>query len=188
VPLPKNIRNKVSAFWDNEFGDKRPIPYFATNMQAIFLSRLQWVKILFWTILVFGFASCKQPEIPEYQAFENFTIGKIGLSETVVSADLKYYNPNSYALKLKHADLDVSINHQPVGKSVLDTLITIPKKDTFYLPVSMKVNVKQLFNNALSLLLNNEIDVKVTGTVKLGKSGVYFNMPVNYSGKQKIEW
>lgn len=157
-------------------------------MSASFPTPKNWLKTTLLACLVFGLASCKQPQIPEYQAFENFSISKIGLSETVVTADLKYYNPNSYALSLKHADLDIAINDRPVGKSILDTLISIPRQDTFYLPVSMKVNVKQLFNNALSLLLNNEIDVKVTGSVKLGKSGVYFNMPVNYSGKQKIEW
>ena len=149
---------------------------------------LKGFKLGLAATLLLSLASCKQPQIPEYQAFENFTISKFGISESVVSADLKYYNPNSYALDLKHAELDVAINDRPVGKSILDSLITIPRQDTFYLPVKMKVNMKQLFNNALSLLLNNEIDVKVTGTVKLGKSGVFFNMPVNYAGKQKIEW
>jgi hypothetical protein len=52
----------------------------------------------------------------------------------------------------------------------------------------MKVDMKQLFTNALSLLVNNEIDVKVNGTIRLGKSGVYFSMPVNYAGKQTIDW
>ncbi|ULQ54400.1 LEA type 2 family protein [Flavihumibacter fluvii] len=151
-------------------------------------TRLKWLKITILSAQLFGLASCKQPQIPEYQAFENFTISKFGFSESVVSADLKYYNPNTYALSLKRAELDISINDQPVGKSILDTLIAIPRQDTFYLPVKMKVNMKQLFNNALSLLMNNEIDVKVNGTVKLGKSGVFFNMPVNYAGKQKIEW
>ncbi len=131
---------------------------------------------------------CRQPQIPEYQAFENFRINSMGLKESVVSADLKYYNPNDFALQLKGADLGVTLNDKAVGRSVLDTLIIIPRKDTFLLPVKMKVDMKQLFNNALALLMNSEIDVKVNGTVKLGKSGVFFNMPVNYSGKQQVQW
>jgi LEA14-like dessication related protein len=141
-----------------------------------------------YTLGVLASAGCKQPKIPEYQALENFNISKINLSQAVVSADLKYYNPNAYALSFKHADLDIAINGKSVGKTVLDTLINIPRLDTFYLPVKMDLNMKQLFNNALSLLLNNEVSVKVTGTVKLGKSGLYFNMPVNYEGKQKLDW
>ncbi|WP_157474077.1 LEA type 2 family protein [Flavihumibacter petaseus] len=138
--------------------------------------------------LSFGLFSCSKPVIPEYQAFENFQLSKISLGETVVSADLKYYNPNPYPLQLKHADLAIRLEDKPVGTTVLDTLITIPEKDTFYIPVSLKVNMKQLLSNALTLLMQSEIDVKVDGTVKMGKSGIFFNMPVHYAGKQKIEF
>lgn len=110
------------------------------------------------------------------------------MNETVVSADLKYYNPNSYELQFRRADLDISLNDKFVGKTVLDTLIRIPKLDTFYVPVQMKVNLKQLFSNALTLLLENEMDVKVSGMIRLGRSGFFMNLPVNYSGKQEIRW
>jgi LEA14-like dessication related protein len=161
---------------------------FCRLMYQTVTDRLKWWLMGLGTLCVLGLSSCKQPKIPEYQALENFNISKMNLSQAVVSADLKYYNPNAYALSFKHADLDIAINGKPVGKTVLDTLIVIPRLDTFYLPVKMDLNMKQLFNNALSLLLNNEVSVKVTGTVKLGKSGLYFNMPVNYEGKQKLDW
>lgn len=135
-----------------------------------------------------GLGACRQPEIPEYQALENFSLGKIGMNETVVSADLKYYNPNNYELQFRRADLAIAINNKPVGNTVLDTLIRIPKKDTFYVPVQMKVNMKQLLGNAFSLLLNNELDIKVNGTIRMGRSGFFMNLPVNYEGKQKIDW
>ncbi len=141
--------------------------------------------VLLSSLLIGG---CRQPEIPEYQAFENFSIGKVGMKETVVSADLKYYNPNNYELQFRKADLAISINNKPVGTTVLDTLIRIPKKDTFYVPVQMKVNMKQLLGNALTLLMNDELDVKVNGTIRLGRKGLYMNLPVNYQGKQKMEW
>lgn len=139
-------------------------------------------------LALLGFTACRQPEIPEYQALENFSLGKIGMNETVVSADLKYYNPNNYELQFRRADLAIAINNKPVGNTVLDTLIRIPKKDTFYVPVQMKVNMKQLLGNAFSLLLNNELDIKVNGTIRMGRSGFFMNLPVNYEGKQKIDW
>ncbi|KIC90136.1 hypothetical protein HY58_12300 [Flavihumibacter sp. ZG627] len=151
-------------------------------------TRLKWLKLIMLALPILVMVGCRQPQIPEYQAFENFRINSMGLKESVVSADLKYYNPNDFALQLKGADLGVTLNDKAVGRSVLDTLIIIPRKDTFLLPVKMKVDMKQLFNNALALLMNSEIDVKVNGTVKLGKSGVFFNMPVNYSGKQQVQW
>lgn len=149
---------------------------------------LMGLKGAFLGLLLLTIAGCRQPRIPEYQAFENFRINQVGLKESVVSADLKYYNPNEFALQLKGAELDVTLNERHVGRSILDTLITIPRKDTFLLPVKMKVDMKQLFSNALSMLLNPEVEVKVNGSVKLGKNGVFFNMPVNYKGTQQIEW
>ena len=134
------------------------------------------------------FSACRQPQIPEYQAFENFRLSKIAMNETAVSADLKYFNPNEYDLQFRRADLDISLNNKFVGKTILDTLIRIPKRDTFYVPVQMKVNLKQLFSNAFSLLLNNEMEVKVNGTIRIGRSGFFMNMPVNYTGKQEIDW
>ncbi|MFT4023418.1 MAG: LEA type 2 family protein [Flavihumibacter sp.] len=133
-------------------------------------------------------AACKRPQIPEYQAFDNFELAKISMGESVVSADLKYYNPNPYPLQLKRANLAISINDKPVGTTVLDTLIQIPKLDTFYVPVKMKVDMKQLLSNALSMLLSDGVNVKVNGTIKMGRGGFFFNVPVNYEGRQEIKW
>ncbi len=142
-----------------------------------------------FTILLFCLGiACKTPQIPAYQAFDNFQLQKVGMGESVVSADLKYYNPNSYPLQLKRADLAISIDGKPVGTTALDTLIEIPKLDTFYVPVKMRVDMKQLLSNALSMLLSDGIDVKVSGTIKMGRSGVFFNVPVNYEGRQEIKW
>jgi LEA14-like dessication related protein len=149
------------------------------------------VKSPLMVFLILSFLSmmaCRQPEIPEYQALENFSLGKIGMKETVVSADLKYYNPNNYELQFRRADLAIAINDRPVGNTILDTLIRIPKKDTFYVPVQMKVNMKQVLGNALTLLMKDELDIKVNGTIRMGRSGFFMNIPVNYQGKQKIEW
>lgn len=151
-------------------------------------STVKKLGIAFVALPLFSIISCRQPEIPEYQALENFRFGKIGMKETVVSADLKYYNPNGYALQFRRADLAISVNDRPVGTTILDTLIHIPKKDTFYIPVQMKVNLKQLMGNALTLLMNDELDIKVNGTIRMGRSGFFMNLPVNYQGKQKIEW
>ncbi len=145
-----------------------------------------FLALLGGTVLLLS--SCSRPVIPEYQAFDNFQISKIGMSESVVSADLKYYNPNPYPLQLKHADLAIQLDDKAVGTTTLDTLIHIPAKDTFYLPVKMKVDLKQLLSNALAMLLRSEVNVKVDGTVKMGRSGFFFNMPVHYSGQQKIDW
>jgi len=137
--------------------------------------------------LLLLFSSCAKPKDAEYLGFENLHIQKAGLSESIVNVDAKCYNPNAFNLKLKKAELDVFVNDKFVGHSTLDTLIHIPAQDTFYLPISLKLNLGDLFKNALQLFLNPEVKLKVQGKAKVGKGGFYKNFPISYEGKQRID-
>jgi LEA14-like dessication related protein len=148
-------------------------------------SRCTWLLV---GLLASGLlAGCSRPEAPVYQSIENFRLQNPGLSESVVSADVRYYNPNSYSLRFKKAELSVYVNQHFVGKSVLDTLIMIPARDTFSIPVSMKLHMKDVLSNALELFLLREADIKLDGFARLGRSGIFINVPIHYEGKQKID-
>ena len=136
---------------------------------------------------IIGMLSCSKPKDLQYLDFENLHLQKASLSESVVTADIKYFNPNNFKLQLKEADLDVFVNEKYVGHSHLDTLIHIPALDTFYVPITMKLNLGDLFKNALQLLLNPEVTLKVEGKAKVGKSGIYKTFPVSYEGKERID-
>ena len=44
--------------------------------------------------------------------------------------------------------------------------------------------MKNLLKNGFATLLGKEVNLKMTGSVKLGKANVYKNFPVNYEGVQ----
>ena len=123
---------------------------------------------------------------PEFVEARNFKIQSLGLKSSTVRADLVYYNPNSFGLKLKNADLDVFVDDRFVGHSVVDSLIDIPARDSFALPVKLDVEMKNLFPNALSLLTQHEVTLGVKGKARIGKGGIFLNVPVNYQGKQEL--
>ncbi len=146
-----------------------------------------YLAICTLAIMVTGIvSSCSKPQFPVYYDFVNFKVDSIGEVNSVVSAELKYYNPNNYNMRLKEGEVDVYLNQKLAGHSVLDSLIIIPKKDTFYLPVKMSVNMKVIFSNALSILLNNEMDIRLQGNARIGRSGIYMNVPILYEGRQRI--
>jgi LEA14-like dessication related protein len=124
---------------------------------------------------------------PLYAGVTNFKVGSLGLGESVVSADLKYFNPNNFKMKLKYGEMDIYVNNRFIGKTLLDTLTAIPANDSFLIPVSIKVDMKQIYSNALDILLLREAAIKLQGFAKLGKGGLYFNVPINYAGRQKID-
>ena len=64
----------------------------------------------------------------------------------------------------------------------------VPAKDTFLLPVSVAVDLKRIFPNALTFLANQEVNVRLEGSVKVGKGGIYIRVPVNYQGRQQIKF
>ena len=143
--------------------------------------------LIFMAITLLPEWACKSAlKEPDFVGAKNFTIGKFGLQESYIGMDLFYFNPNGFKLQLKNADLDVYLENRFVGKTLLDTLLDIPLKDTFSIPVKMSVNMKNLFPNLLTLALKEEVEVKMEGTAKVSKSGITMNIPVHYTGKHKI--
>ncbi len=144
---------------------------------------------LFLLILVFAgsLAACGKPQRPVYQGFQNLRIEAIGVKQNVVAADLQFYNPNRYPLNIKQAGLDVYFNDRLVGHSALDSLVVLPGRDTSFVPLRLQASASDVLANAAQLLLNPEVNVRVDGSVKAGRGGVFVNIPVHYQGKQQIE-
>jgi LEA14-like dessication related protein len=130
--------------------------------------------------------SCHQPEAPEYYGFQDLQIGPVSGQQTTLSTVLKFYNPNTFSLQLRKAELDVKLNGKPAGHSVLDSTILIPRKDTFYVPVAMQVNMQGLLGNALAVLLERKVTVTLDGRVHLKRGMISFSRPFHYEGKEDI--
>jgi len=132
-------------------------------------------------------SACRQPKELIYQNVERFSLQQEGLNKTSLSLDLKLYNPNKYRMKIRDADMDILINGNSLGKMTVRENITIPGLDTFLLPVMITVDLQKALPNALQLLLNSLVDVKIQGALKAGRHGLFINMPVNYETKQDIK-
>jgi LEA14-like dessication related protein len=144
------------------------------------------MKMKFATIIVIAvaFMSCRSPKALVYQDYHNFKIERLGFSNSTINLDLIYFNPNNFRMQLKNTNLDIFINGKLFGHSTTDTLIQIPKKDTFSLPVKFDVDMQSLYQNALNTLLGKEVVVRVTGKIKIGKANVFMYFPINYESKE----
>jgi LEA14-like dessication related protein len=139
------------------------------------------------SLLLLASVSCKKPQGFDYKDLRNFKVTNWGLDRTTVSMDLVYYNPNNYGLDLKHVDCDIYLNSNFVGKFNLDTLMHIPRLAEFTLPANMQVDMKNIFKNTFNVLFNNEVLVGAKGTTKVGKGGIFVNVPFNYEGRHKVD-
>ncbi len=128
--------------------------------------------------------SCSTPKALEYREFKNFSVEKLGFSSSTVKMDIVYYNPNNYGLQLKKTDLDIFINDVYMGHTSQEFQVTIPKSQEFSVPLKIDVDMKNLFKNGLTTMLKNEVAVKVSGSIKVGKANVFISFPVNYQSMQ----
>ena len=88
---------------------------------------------------------------------------------------------------MKKAEMDIYVNEKLVDHYLLDSTINISKLDTFLIPVSLRIDFKNIFNNALQSLLTNEVKIRVAGYAKLKKGAVGFKVPLLYEEKQKLD-
>jgi LEA14-like dessication related protein len=144
------------------------------------------MKTLAWLSLIsiFTICSCSSPKELEYQSFHNFSIQKLGFNNSTVSLNIVYYNPNNFGMQLRNSDMDIYVDGSMLGHSSFDTLIRIPRRDTFTLPVKFDVNMENIYKNAWSALTGKEVTVKLTGKIRVGKANVFMSFPVNYETKE----
>jgi LEA14-like dessication related protein len=110
------------------------------------------------------------------------------MDEAVLHTQLSFYNPNSFAMELKKGDVNVFLNDQLANHYVLDSVIDIPKKDTFYVPLNLKISPKLLLSSAIRMLMNdNTVKLRLEGSIRVKRGSISFNVPVNYEVTQKMQ-
>ncbi len=161
--------------------------YIAQNFKPICIMKKLLSPALYpFLVVTILLSSCREPKELEYRDFKNLSTEKLGFSTSTIKLDLIYFNPNNFGLELKRTDLDIFVNGNYLEHTSQEYLIHIPRKAEFSLPLSIEVDMKNAYKNALPALFGQEVLVKVTGSVKLGKANVYKSFPVNYEGKQKF--
>jgi len=144
------------------------------------------IRLLSFLAPVFLMISCEAVKDPDFKSIDNVALSRVGLSESTLTLDLQYYNPNRTGLKLKNAEGDAWIENTYLGHFTIDTLIHIPAQSEFRLPVTLVVDMSKLIKNSLMAVLAKEVVVKIAGMARLGKGFVYINYPIRYEGKQKL--
>lgn len=147
---------------------------------------MKFITSLILVAIMACLTSCSSPKEIVYNQYKNLKIESLGFEKSTVRLDLEYYNPNNFGLQLRRTELDVNVNGSYLGRSISDTLINIARRDTFTIPIRFDVDMKNLFKNAFNTLSGNEITVKVSGKIKIGKANVFMSMPINYEGKHKF--
>lgn len=137
-------------------------------------------------LIVIGIAACTKPQDLQFIDVQNIRMLNLGLTESTVGLDVRFYNPNKHQVKLKDANAKVYANSTYLGDTRMDSTITVPRRDTFSVPLIMKIPTITAISKVMQALKDSVVNIKVQGSVKMGKAGVFLNYPINYEHKQKI--
>ena len=160
-----------------------PFSYFALNCQ-----RMKIPIFSFLSFLVLGtfLASCVSLKEPELMGIENVRTGRVGLIESSLTLNLHYFNPNNKQLKFQKGEGDAWLDGNPLGHFTIDSLIHIPARSDFRLPVKMIMDMRYFMENMSAALSGKEVLLKVDGMARAGKGFIFINYPLHYEGKQKL--
>lgn len=131
-------------------------------------------------------SSCHEPKSLEFKEFKNLSVDKLSFAGAALKVDLIYFNPNNFGLQLNRTDLDVYIDSTYLGHSSQDIQVNIPKRDVFTIPLKLDLDIKNLLKNGITSMLNKSVSVRVLGSVKVGKAGIYKSFPVDYTSIQNF--
>jgi LEA14-like dessication related protein len=147
-------------------------------------------KKIGWMLLPLLAVACARPTGFNYLRVKNFKVVKFGLKESTVAVDAEFYNPNKYPVTMKGGTVDVFVNSNFFGKTTLDSTLQIPKKDTFLLPVILKVDMNNTVMGLIQTLSagTDSVLIKLDGHAKIGRGAIFINYPIRYQGMQKIRF
>lgn len=137
-------------------------------------------------LLIFVFLSCKKPEPFQFKGLENFTVHSIATDSATISSDVVFYNPNAFSVELKNIEADFYANDNLLAHHLIDTLITVPASAETKVPVTMRVSLQPIINNALTMFLNKQVMIRAKGKTQIGHSGIYITVPFEFSKNQEI--
>jgi LEA14-like dessication related protein len=128
--------------------------------------------------------SCSKPQPVNFAGYRNVRFSNQGFSTGLIRMDVAFYNPNPFPMKIKETTLAISIDQEPFGEITQDSASFMPAKDTFLMPVSLRVNLVDLLHRVMNSSAADSLTLEAEGNCKIGRSGVFMNMPLHYQSKE----
>jgi LEA14-like dessication related protein len=131
-------------------------------------------------------AACTKPKDLEFIDIGNIHLVKMGLTQSEIGLDIRLYNPNNQRVQLKDAATKIYVNSTYIGDTRMDSTISVPRRDTFSVPLVLSLNTLSGISKIAQSLSDSLVNVKVEGSVKMGKAGVFKSFPVKYDKMQRV--
>lgn len=129
-------------------------------------------KFLFILIAFVLLTGCATFQEPEFRGSEGVKMEKMDGQEISLSAGIKVYNPNWYALKIKPSTVEVYLEDQLMGTVKLNKKVKMKAKQESSLSLSLLATLEDgAMFTALRYVKKDQVKVRIKGKVK---GGIFF--------------
>jgi LEA14-like dessication related protein len=125
-------------------------------------------------------------EDPVLNGIENIKLSKLGFGTTVMAFDVRYFNPNKTKAKLMAAEGEAWFDSSYIGHFHVDTIVNIPAKADFTIPVRLDVDTKAFLKYSFSKAKNEDVMITVNGKARVGKGGIFKSIPLHFEAKKNL--
>lgn len=136
--------------------------------------------------------ACGNLKAPEYAGVKDINIDSFSKDTVVLNAQVIFKNPNRVSGTMFTDQIKVFVNNTDVGY-IKNQEVAVPSKADFIMPLALHVPYEELYNNKngflgniLNSVLNNSMEIKITGLVTFKKSLFKKTYPVNHTQKIKL--
>ena len=140
-------------------------------------------KVLFFAIavlIILSSSTCKDAlKTPTYIGTENTKLENIGVQNTAIATNIKYYNPNNFGISIKETELKIFIEGDYMADAEQIMPTDVAKNSNFSFPVIAKFNPLKMLGKAMLFMSKKPIHYKIVGTAKIGKGAFFIKVPVN---------
>jgi LEA14-like dessication related protein len=156
-------------------------------MKRIFHLKFTLGFISLTILLALALPSCRLIQEPEFKGVQKLKVSQLGLTESTLKGELVYFNPNKFNYKIRSYKMDLFINYRELGQTASNQLIQVDKMSTFFIPIELKVSMKNLPLNTWNIMTKDSVHVMARGHVMVEFKGILKELPVRYEGKQKVD-
>ncbi len=147
--------------------------------------------VLLLLILNFLLLSCSLTEKPVFIEVKSINLIDTSLKNFTVQAEVLFHNPNAIGGTLQAKNIHVFVDSLDVA-TIESELFTIPKKESFILPLTAIIPFKKAFkdkqqdilSSILKVLSTKRIDINYKGKIRYKLGSFHYDYPLD--NKQTI--
>lgn len=146
-----------------------------------------FLKTFLLCLIITSFLSCGKVQQPQFKSLDNFGVKNVSLREAVIGFQMTYFNPNNFGVAVKEADIDLFVDSVFIGKFVQPQSVDVGASTDFSIPMEGKITWKEILNSGLQKKAGKEVLVRASGSVKVGKAGVFVYKDIQYAGQHVLD-